>query len=72
MRYPNLSAEMKRRGITQGQLAETLGVSPVTVSRWFQGHRKMSVSSCFKVKEKFFPDLTVDYLFSSEPAWLSS
>lgn len=68
--YPNLSAEMKRMGITQGDLADAIGVTQVTVSRWFNGHRRPSVETCFKVKERLFPNLTVDYLFSSEPDWL--
>jgi transcriptional regulator with XRE-family HTH domain len=69
--YPNLSAEMKRMGITQGDLADAIGVTQVTVSRWFNGHRRPSVETCFKVKERLFPNLTVDYLFSSEPDWLT-
>lgn len=68
MRYPNLLAEMKRRGITQGELAEAVGVTQATVSRWFQGHRTMSVTSSFKIKEKLFPDLSIDYLFADRPA----
>ena len=36
---PTLKIELIRRGITQRQLAEILGVSPAAVSNWVTGLR---------------------------------
>ena len=67
MAYPNLSAELKRYGITQDQMAEKIGRPPETVSRWMTGKNSMPVGECFRIKEEVFPNLSVDYLFASEP-----
>lgn len=67
MAYPNLSAELRRYGITQDQMARQIGRPPETVSRWMSGKNAMPVGECFRIKEKLFPDLSVDYLFASEP-----
>jgi transcriptional regulator with XRE-family HTH domain len=67
MAYPNLAAEMKRFGISQEEMASRIGTTPVTVSRWLNGHNKMPVEACFRVKQALFPDLSVDYLFSDTP-----
>jgi len=67
MAYPNLSAELKRYGITQGQLAERINKTPETVSRWMSGKNAIPIGDCFRIKEELFPNLSVDYLFASEP-----
>jgi transcriptional regulator with XRE-family HTH domain len=35
---------LKERGMTQGEFSERIGRSRVTVSRWVNGHREMSLS----------------------------
>lgn len=67
MAYPNLSAEMRRFGISQEELASRIGRTPETVSRWMTGKNPISVKDAFKVKETCFPTLAVDYLFADEP-----
>jgi transcriptional regulator with XRE-family HTH domain len=64
--YPNLKAELARMGVTQGELADAIGCTPETVSRWMNGKGSMPISACFRVKEQLFPYLTVDYLFTSK------
>ncbi len=67
MAYPNLSAELRRYGITQEEMAKRIGRKPETVSRWMNGKNSMPVGECFRIKESLFPTLSVDYLFASEP-----
>lgn len=67
MAYPNLSAELRRYGITQDQMAERIGRPSETVSRWMNGKNAMPVGECFRIKEELFPNLSVDYLFANEP-----
>ena len=67
MAYPNLSAELKRYGITQEQMAARINRPPETVSRWMNGKNAMPVGECFRIKETLFPTMSVDYLFASEP-----
>jgi len=66
-KYPNLNAELARQGLTQDQMAEMIGRTPETVSRWMTGKNAMPVGECFRIKETLFPTLSVDYLFASEP-----
>ena len=70
--YPNLRAEMARKGITIQQMAndKDIGLSSNTLNmklrgkvRWFEGDMK-------RIRNKYFPDLTLDYLFESDPSVL--
>ena len=65
--YPNLSAELARHGITQEDMANRIHKPPETVNRWMNGRNAMPVGECFRIKRELFPDLSVDYLFASEP-----
>ena len=65
--FPNLQAELSRVDMCNKDLAEMIGVDPSVVSRWFNGKQKMPVSACFLIKERVFPRLSIDYLFSPEP-----
>lgn len=67
VRFPNLQAELSRAGINQKELAEVLGIDQSIVSRWFSGKQDMSASTCFAIKERLFPTLSLDYLFTNEP-----
>ena len=66
-KYPNLSAELARHGITQEDMASIIDRPPETISRWMSGKNAMPVGECFRIKEIVFPNLSVDYLFASEP-----
>ena len=65
--YPNLSAEMTRYGISQKDLAEGIGRTAETVSRWMTGKNTVGTNDAFKIQRTFFPDMPIDYLFSSTP-----
>ena len=67
MAYPNLTAELKRYGIQQDELASRIGTTPETISRWMNGKTKMPVEACFRIKREVFPSMSIDYLFASEP-----
>lgn len=67
MAYPNLSAELKRYGISQEDMAKRIDRRPETVNRWLNGKTTVSVDECFRIRELLFPSMSVDYLFASEP-----
>lgn len=48
--YRNLEAEMARAGITQGQLAKELGITPTTLSLKLNGKSNLSLRECVKIK----------------------
>lgn len=63
IKYPNLRAEMSRIGIRQRDVAKLLGVSELTVSKKMNGKSSFTIDEAFLIKETFFPNFTVDYLF---------
>lgn len=65
--YPNLSAEMKRFGIEQREMASSIGRTPQTVSNWMSGRNSPTVEDAFKVRDTFFPNMSIDYLFADDP-----
>lgn len=64
--YPNLKAEMARKGITQTKLAEFAGVSTRTIYSWLNETPETDVSMAIAIKNRFFPKQEVDYLFTYE------
>lgn len=61
MKYPNLKAEMARKGITQEELAKASGVKVQTMYSWQQGSVP-SVDKAFAVSDVLGAD--VRYLFA--------
>jgi len=71
-KYPNFAAEMTRSQIDYGPLYEEIASeynkSTDMVSNWFTGRAgQLPTKVAFAVRDKYFPTLTVDYLFSEEP-----
>lgn len=64
--YKNLEAEMKRSGITRNDIAEYLGISYSTIHSRFNGNTEWIYSECCKIRNYFFPDMELDYLFFTE------
>lgn len=64
MAFPNLKAEMARKGISISQMAAVAGVTNGTFYRWMNGKNEPSISVCLTIAEHL--NQTVDYLFASE------
>lgn len=64
--FPNLEAEMARGKITQSSIALLLGITPTTLSFKLNGKSPIFLKECVKIKNAFFPDKTLDYLFATE------
>ena len=67
MSYQNLKAEMKRIGVTQGDIAEFLSMSTNNVYLKINGKVPFTVDEAWKIRERFFPDATLDYLMGQTP-----
>ena len=64
--FPNLEAEMARSKITQSKLAEVLGITPTTLCFKLKGKSNLSLKECVEIKNKVFPDKSLDYLFATD------
>ena len=65
-RYVNLEAEMARKGLLKKDIAETLGVRSATVYDKLKGKHPFTLDEVLKIKNKHFPEFTLEYLFYRE------
>ena len=64
--YRNLLAEMVRQGITKKDIADYMQMRYCTVLDKLSGKYPFKLREAFKIKQKFFPMLSIDYLFATE------
>ena len=63
--FANLYAEMKKRKITQVKLSAYLGITNRAFNMKIKGGNFTS-DEMFAIKEKFFPDKSLEYLFKKK------
>ena len=61
--YLNLKAEMARKSITQQNIAKVLKMNVSTLNERLNGKSDFKLKECKKIKEFFFPESTLEYLF---------
>ena len=54
---------MKRKNISRSDIANLLNLSYRTIHSRFNGESEWGYSECIKVRDTYFPDMTLDYLF---------
>lgn len=64
--YNNLAAEMARKGLTKKDLAEFLDQRYPTVVDKTNGKARFRLDEAVKIKEEFFPDADMEYLFATK------
>lgn len=65
IKIENLEAEMKRSKISRSDIAHTLGLSYRTIHSRFNGESEWAYSECVKVRNTYFPDMELSYLFQT-------
>lgn len=63
----NLKAEMARINITTADIAVVIKKSDRTVRDRIKGKGQFSVPDATAVRDTFFPELTLEYLFTRTP-----
>lgn len=58
----NLGAEMVRNGISRKQVGEVVGLGQSSISNRFKGKADFKVGELVKIRDTFFPELSLDYL----------
>lgn len=66
-RYPNLAAEIAKRGIKKWAIAKRIGISPRALSNKLSGASPFTLEEAFAICRAFFPDVTIETLFSTNP-----
>lgn len=63
MIYPNLSAEMARKGISQAELANKVGRTKATMSLKLNGAAPINLAEARAIKEALQTNLPLETLF---------
>ena len=66
MAFCNLKAEMARVKVSQADVAEFLGMSTSNFNLKVNERIPITVQEAEEIKNRFFPGLTLDYLFVSD------
>ena len=66
--YPNLDAEMAREKVTTKAVAEALGLDERSVRNKIAGKTKFFYIETVKIKDTFFPEADLEYLFKTDEA----
>ena len=61
--FRNLEAEMKRNSINRETLAKTINKSYQTTMKKLNGQTPFTFDEVWKIRERLFPNLKLDYLF---------
>lgn len=64
--FKNLEAEMVRKGISRDDIAHLLNQSYNTIGNKLRGDSKFLFDEAYAIKEKFFPEFDLEYLFVKE------
>ena len=63
--YPNLSAEMARNNIKPSDLSESINISYDSIMNKLNGKTDFTRFEIFEIKNLYFPNLSLDYLFQT-------
>lgn len=64
--FPNLEAEIARRGIKKGAICASLGISYRGFRNKMIGVSPITWADACKIQSEFFPDISKDDLFKSD------
>ena len=66
--YRNVDAELKRNGMTRGELAVALNVAPSTLSFKLNGKTIITLGEAKRIKEILGTDMPLEVLFAQSQA----
>ena len=66
MIYPNLRAELARKGWTLQQLADLIQIKVETLKKKLQGYSDLKLSEASKIKDVLGVDIPLEVLFAKE------
>lgn len=66
IKLDNLEKEMKDKKISRREIASLLGLSYRTIHSRFNGESEWAYSECVRVRDTYFPDMELSYLFATE------
>lgn len=66
MPYLNLKGELAKKSITNEEVSKLLNIHRNSVANKLNGDSSFSIEEAFAIHDTYFPNLSMDYLFSTE------
>lgn len=66
--YQNLRTEMARHNLTSAKIAAGLGIRERNFRNRMNGSTLFTIPEAFAVRDRFFPGMSIDYLFDNAEA----
>lgn len=63
--FPNLEAEMARKNLVQADFAKALKLNLSTMNSKLNVTGRLKFTEAAAIRDNFFPDLSLDYLFQT-------
>lgn len=64
--YANLEGELRKRNITRQKIAKDMNLNIATVSRKLTENGRLKLSEAYKIRDLYFPDMSIEYLFATD------
>jgi transcriptional regulator with XRE-family HTH domain len=64
--FRNLDAELKRKGMTRGDLAKAMNITPSTMSMKLNGKSGLTLKEALRIKDILNVDIPIEQLFYAE------
>ena len=64
--FRNLDAELKRKGMTRGDLAKAMNITPSTMSMKLNGKSGLTLNEALRIKGILEVDIPIEQLFYTE------
>ncbi len=64
--YPNLEAEIARKGLIKKEIAEQLDYRLATLYDKLNRKTKFTLDEALEIRDEFFPEMEIEYLFEYE------
>lgn len=66
IKYPNLAGEIAKRGIKKMDIAASIGICNKALLNKMCGRTSFSWPEVKAIRQQFFPDMTLAYLFAED------
>lgn len=66
--FPNLRAEMSRAVVSTADISRATHKTDKTIQNKISGKADFTLSEVYAIRDAFFPDLGIEYLFATEAA----
>ena len=69
--FNNLEGELRKRNITREKMSVDMNMNISTISAKLNNADRFKLAEAFKLRDLYFPNMEIDYLFATEETKVS-